>query len=351
MEIDLSYQPIELECPQCGYHLDLLLKQVMAEEIVLCPGCLCDIQLIDESGSTQRAQREINEALNNLKKANSKNREVGMVAEIKDVRVKWQNYRQMLMKADYNHADEQLAQAMYYANKNPLISGILNRIRSSTRYQEFISEEWFSKRRDANVLGAGRTSLGFSLDEEERMAQHLKVLEMIIQKGEGGLYSLGTKTYGGSGTKLIDYVHSAVEVIFDPFYHYIDFELRSMESLITPTDIMNEVVSLVDNTVSTQYPLTHKLLTDTYQQLFTLAANSTGASWNQVGYACRHVLITFADEVFDPSYVPEGLEQPKGDNARDKLKWTVRSFIKQVGAGDQYRDAIEKKSCKQIGII
>jgi len=68
MEIDLSYQPIELECPQCGYHLDLLLKQVMVEEIVLCPGCLCDIQLIDESGSTQRAQREINEALNNLKK-------------------------------------------------------------------------------------------------------------------------------------------------------------------------------------------------------------------------------------------------------------------------------------------
>lgn len=265
-----------------------------------------------------------------------------MTTEIRDLRAKWQNYRQALLRADYNHADEQLARAMYFADHSPLIAGILNRIRSTPMYNQFDAEQWSAGRRDANVFGAGNTNLGFSLDEEERAAQHLKVLEMTVQKGDNGLLSLGTKTYGGGSTRYVDYVHSAIEVIFDPFYQFIDTELRSMESLITPTDMIGQIQSLVDSMTSIRYAQTHKLLTDAYRQLFTLTADSSGVSWFQLGYTCRHVLIQFANEVFDPRYVPEGQPQPKGDDAKEKLKWTVRRALKQEGAGDQYRGAIEK---------
>lgn len=264
-----------------------------------------------------------------------------MTFEIRDLRSKWQNYRQALIRADYNHADEQLARAIFFADHNPLIAGILNRVRATPKYSQFNADAWFAGRNDADVFGAGDTNLGFSLDEDERVAQHLQVLEMTVNRGDGGLWSLGTKTYGGGSTLLVDYVHSAIEVLFDPFYHFIDDELRSMESLITPTDMVNQIQSLVDIATSLRYPETHKLLTDAYRQLFSLKADSTGASWYQLGYTCRHVLIQYANEVFEPAYVSEGQLQPKGDDAKEKLKWAVRYALKHEGAGDQYRAAIE----------
>jgi hypothetical protein len=264
-----------------------------------------------------------------------------VTTEIRDLRAKWQNQRQILLRADHNHADEQLARALYFANNNPLIAGVLNSIRSLPIYQGFDANNWLKDRGSADVLGAGKTSSGFSLNEEEQVAQCLRVLEMAVQKGEMSLWGIGTTTYAGSSSKLVDYIHSALEVIFDPFYHYVDDELRSMESLISPTDIMNQVQSLVESTISVQYSQTHKLLTDAYRQLFSLTADSTGASWFQMGYTCRTVLIQFANEVFKPEYIPAGQEQPKGDDAKNKLKWTARQYLKQDGAGDQYREAIE----------
>jgi hypothetical protein len=265
-----------------------------------------------------------------------------MNTEIRNIRADWQSLRQELIRADYNHAGEQLTRAMYYANTNPLIAGILNRLRITPTYNEFDADKWLSSRRPAYVMGSGDTSLRLSLDMEDRAAQILKILEMTVEKGINGLLNIGQTTYGGSSTKLIDHIHSAVEVLFDPFYQYIDKELRTMESLISPSDIMNQIQSLVDSTTSVQYAQTHKLLTDVYRQLFTLTAESTGESWYQVGYSCRHVLIQFANEVFHTDFVPEGQEQPKGDDAKEKLKWTARKFLKIGKVGDRYRGAIEK---------
>jgi hypothetical protein len=264
-----------------------------------------------------------------------------MNAEVRGIRAEWQSLRQELIRSDYNHADEQLARAMYYANTNPLIAGILNRLRLTSTYNEFDADKWLSGRGDADIMGAGNTSLRLSLDMEDRTAQILKVLEMTVEKGNDGLLRIGWTTYSGSSTKLVERVRSAIEVIFEPFYNFIDKELRTMESLISPTDVMNQIQSLVDSTTSMQYAQTHKLLTDVYRQLFTLTAESTGESWYQVGYSCRHVLIQFANEVFHPNFVPEGQEQPKGDDAKEKLKWTVQYYLKKDGRGNRYRESIK----------
>lgn len=268
-----------------------------------------------------------------------------MSIELTDVRARWQNQRQALLRADYNHADEELARVIYYADHNPIISRILHLLRSSSAYQTLDANTWVGGRNMAGTLGAGRTNLGFSLDEKERCAQSLKVLEWAVDRFNNqsdGLWPIGETTYGGTSTKFIDFIHSAIENLFDPLYFYIDAELRNLETLITPVDIVSEIQSLVDNEASFHYPETHKLLTDAYKQLFTLTSTSSGTSWYQIGFSCRAVLVKFANEVFNPSYIPEGQEQPKEDDASNKLKWTTRYFLKSLGAGDRYRESIEK---------
>ncbi len=66
--MDISYQEIQFECPNCGYVTEVLLRQVMAEETILCPGCYIEIQLVDEGGSFRRAQSEIDEAFTGLQR-------------------------------------------------------------------------------------------------------------------------------------------------------------------------------------------------------------------------------------------------------------------------------------------
>lgn len=268
-----------------------------------------------------------------------------MSIELADVRARWQNQRQALLRADYNHADEELARVIYFADHNPIISRILQMLRSNSAYQTLDADAWVSGRTQAGTIGAGRTNLGFSLDETERCAQSLKVIEWAItcfNNGSDGLISIGETTYGGSSTMYIDYTHSAIENLFDPLYFYVDAELRSLDTLITPVDIVSEIQSLVDNEASSRFPETHKLLTDAYKQLFILTSNSSGKSWYQIGFSCRTVLVKFGNEVFDPSCVPDGQEQPKEDDASNKLKWTTRYLLKSVDAGDRYRESIEK---------
>jgi len=158
--------------------------------------------------------------------------------EIRELRVRWQNHRQALLRADYNHADEELARALYFAEHNPIIAGTLRQLRAIPLYREFDAEGWLSGRGFAGTMGAGHTNLGFSLDDTERAVQCLKILELAARRfteDQYGLFVIGQTTYGGRSAKIIDYVRSAIETIFEPFYRYIDAELRAQETLIRPT--------------------------------------------------------------------------------------------------------------------
>lgn len=61
--MDISTFPVKIPCPSCSFEIEVLLKQVIAEEVILCPGCMKEIKLVDENGSAKRAQSRINEAL------------------------------------------------------------------------------------------------------------------------------------------------------------------------------------------------------------------------------------------------------------------------------------------------
>ena len=68
-DFDISYHVVTIECPNCHFLLDILIKQVIAEETIICSGCLQDIKLIDEGSSSIHANQEINNALEELAKS------------------------------------------------------------------------------------------------------------------------------------------------------------------------------------------------------------------------------------------------------------------------------------------
>ena len=68
LSLDISHSIIEYKCPKCSWPIEVLLKQAIAEEIVICPNCLIDIQLVDKDGSCGRAQNDIDEALDDFKR-------------------------------------------------------------------------------------------------------------------------------------------------------------------------------------------------------------------------------------------------------------------------------------------
>lgn len=66
MIIDLRYQPVAIPCPQCGFDIEVVLRQITEAETVVCPGCLVEVQLVDDGGSVMRAQHEVNLAVTEL---------------------------------------------------------------------------------------------------------------------------------------------------------------------------------------------------------------------------------------------------------------------------------------------
>lgn len=67
MSLDISHIVVEYKCPKCSWPIEVLMKQLIAEEIVICPNCLVDIQLVDKNGSCGRAQKDIDEAIDNFR--------------------------------------------------------------------------------------------------------------------------------------------------------------------------------------------------------------------------------------------------------------------------------------------
>lgn len=55
------YEVTDIECPNCGYDIKVLIKQIVFEEMIICPGCLKEIQLIDENSALKGTLRSFEE--------------------------------------------------------------------------------------------------------------------------------------------------------------------------------------------------------------------------------------------------------------------------------------------------
>ena len=59
---------IDVNCPKCGYGMDVELRSVELQERVFCSCCKVVIQLVDADASLYGAQEEIDSAINDLQR-------------------------------------------------------------------------------------------------------------------------------------------------------------------------------------------------------------------------------------------------------------------------------------------
>ncbi len=67
--IDLEYQWIEIDCPNCRYGISIMLQAVKLQEICYCHNCKKRIQLVDNDASTHTSINKIDLELKKLDKA------------------------------------------------------------------------------------------------------------------------------------------------------------------------------------------------------------------------------------------------------------------------------------------
>jgi len=65
---DLLETKITLNCPECDFENEVVLKQVSKEEEIICTGCLQTIKLKDNDKSTSAAAEGLKKSLDDLKK-------------------------------------------------------------------------------------------------------------------------------------------------------------------------------------------------------------------------------------------------------------------------------------------
>ncbi len=64
--LDISQQQIEVSCPACATKQKVILKQVEAQETIVCSGCKKNILLTDKNGSVKKAVHDVNKSINGL---------------------------------------------------------------------------------------------------------------------------------------------------------------------------------------------------------------------------------------------------------------------------------------------
>ena len=64
--MDISFESITIECPNCQFLIDLILKQIISEETIICPGCLNNIHLVDNGSSFKHINQGLIQAVDEL---------------------------------------------------------------------------------------------------------------------------------------------------------------------------------------------------------------------------------------------------------------------------------------------
>lgn len=67
--LDLDDAFLSAPCPRCGYEVEFSFLQARLQEIVICPCCKCNIQLVDEEASVEVSKREVDESLSKLERS------------------------------------------------------------------------------------------------------------------------------------------------------------------------------------------------------------------------------------------------------------------------------------------
>ncbi len=108
-------------------------------------------------------------------------------------------------------------------------------------------------------------------------------------------------------------------------------EREVLPKAIAPTAVLEEEL---DKLVADRMPSLGDDLTIARTQL---AEGNKAIDFQAVALNCRNLFLAFADEVYEPEFLPEGETEPRPNETKRKLKLTLRA----VDAGKTERDLVE----------
>ncbi|QEL19813.1 hypothetical protein PX52LOC_06893 [Limnoglobus roseus] len=66
MSISLDRVTLEAPCPRCGFYSKFTFRQVRLNDVVICGGCKCNVQLVDHYDQCRKAQASLNRGIREL---------------------------------------------------------------------------------------------------------------------------------------------------------------------------------------------------------------------------------------------------------------------------------------------
>jgi|GEM_PF-962364 hypothetical protein len=63
----LDKAQISVICRRCEFENQVLIERIIAEKTIICRGCRSSISLVDHLKSVQKTEKDLTEALNNIR--------------------------------------------------------------------------------------------------------------------------------------------------------------------------------------------------------------------------------------------------------------------------------------------
>jgi hypothetical protein len=242
--------------------------------------------------------------------------------EIRTIRLELQNKKDSLFYVDFRLADKRLSNFLNFIDTTPLLKKEIDKIpETDINWEEWEQSLWHT------------TDYGFPKENDLTARMCYDVLKRYSGKN---LINISSNFYRGTN-KINDYIQGYFETFVPLLFEYLDNKLTQAETLISPIDMIKEIQELVEEETLEKNPEINKRLNNAYKKLYTAETND---DYKGIANICRGIITDFASSIFKKEFLPENTEIPKGDNAKDKLKYTYRYLAKNKGS--QYKKGREQ---------
>lgn len=232
--------------------------------------------------------------------------------EIRLLRKKLQIKKSELISSTYETADRNLKNFLSLIQSDPILSKIINKV-------DIGVYDWASWELSLRGGGlGGRSEYDIPVDDDKAA----KFCYELLDKHKDSVWGIASNFYPGTNN-ITDHVHKFLNIFVPPLYIFLDEQLQEAEVMISPLDIVKDIMEITDRNDEHQTVVLR--LNDAYKKLYVAKAND---DYMAISNICRSVLIDFASQVYKVEYLPENEEPPKEDDAKAKLKYTYRVLQK-----------------------